>query len=60
MIGGNRGTGNSDERESQVEDDTWFCIHCHKQYIDPFTEEWRQCTQCPEWFHEDCRNGFSV
>ena len=31
MIGGNRGTCNSDERESQAEDDTCFSIYCHEQ-----------------------------
>ncbi|GFS65213.1 uncharacterized protein TNCV_2450761 [Trichonephila clavipes] len=29
---------------------------CEEEYCDPPTEEWIQCCECQEWWHEECSN----
>lgn len=31
-----------------------FCPGCGKKYQEPLTEDWVQCENCKEWWHEAC------
>lgn len=35
---------------------TAICPGCEEEYQDPPTEEWIQCKECAEWWHEECSN----
>ncbi|GFW67725.1 uncharacterized protein TNCV_3445971 [Trichonephila clavipes] len=37
-------------------DDVITCPACEEEYCDPPTEEWIQCCECQEWWHEGCSN----
>ena len=36
------------------------CIYCNELFIDPPDEDWIQCKECEEWFHEQCGNDTSI
>ncbi|GFX16154.1 uncharacterized protein TNCV_4704101 [Trichonephila clavipes] len=41
---------------STSKDGVITCPACEEEYYDPPTEEWIQCCECQEWWHEECSN----
>lgn len=41
---------------SNVEDEHLMCPACEEKYEEPPEEDWIQCNNCGDWWHEKCSN----